>query len=284
MPAVFPWPRPSSTIIYMARRRPAVAGQFYPGSAREIERQIAELVDEGVAKDKVLAAMAPHAGWMYSGRGAGILYSRIEVPETVVVMCPNHRGVGEDAAIMREGVWELPVGDVELEPELARMIAERSRLVMDDEMAHLQEHSLEVHLPLIRRFRPGFKLVPISLGRLSFPECEELGKAIAGAAEEFGREVLVIASSDMTHFESAEAAKKKDMLAIDRMLELDARGLYDVVTKNRISMCGVIPATAMLIYAGERGAKIAELVDYRNSGDVTGDYSDVVAYASVTVK
>lgn len=268
----------------MSRRRPAVAGQFYPGSVREIKAQVERLTDHDAKKEKVIGAMGPHAGWIYSGRGAGLLYSRIEVPETVVVMCPNHRGLGADAAIMAEGSWDMPTGEVMIESDLAGAIMERCAFVKDDPRAHAAEHSLEVHVPLLQHFRPDFKLVPISLSRVSYEECEELGRAIAGAAESFGKDVLVVASSDMTHFESAEAAKKKDSLALERMTALDPEGLYNTVMKNRISMCGVIPATIMLVYALARGAAAAEVIDYRNSGDVTGDYSDVVAYAAVIVK
>ncbi|HUT53907.1 MAG TPA: AmmeMemoRadiSam system protein B [bacterium] len=268
----------------MNKRRPAVAGQFYPGSAREIEAQIARLVDEGAAREKVIGALAPHAGWMYSGRAAGLLYSRIEIPETVVVMCPNHRGLGADAAVMAEGSWELPTGEVQLDGALARAIMARCGFLRDDARAHQNEHSLEVQVPLLQHFRPDFKLTPISLSRVSLEECEELGRAIADAVEEQGRETLVVASSDMTHFESAPAAKKKDGLALERLTALDPAGLYNTVMKNRISMCGVIPATIMLYYALARGASMAEVIDYRNSGDVTGDYSDVVAYAAAIVK
>jgi AmmeMemoRadiSam system protein B len=268
----------------MTRRRPAVAGQFYPGTAGAIQEMIKDLVDEGAPKDRVIGAMAPHAGWIYSGRGAGLVYSRIEIPETVVVLCPNHRGMGAEAAIMADGVWELPTGEVELAPALAKEIMDRCSLVTDDERAHAAEHSLEVQLPLIRHFRPDFRLAPVSLGRVSYSECEELGKAIASAVEAFGKDVLVVASSDMTHFESAQDAKEKDDLALERMVALDPEGLYNTVMKNRISMCGVIPATVMLVYALARGASQAEVIDYRNSGEVTGDYRDVVAYASVIVK
>jgi AmmeMemoRadiSam system protein B len=161
---------------------------------------------------------------------------------------------------------------------------ERCGFLRDDERAHAQEHSLEVHLPMVQSVRPDFRLTPISLSRLSYRECEELGEALAAAVKDYGREVLVIASSDMTHFESAAAAKKKDDLALQRLLALDARGLYEVVLKERISMCGFIPATVMVIYALACGAKEAALVDYRHSGAVTGDFSEVVAYASVMVK
>lgn len=268
----------------MTTRKPAVAGQFYPGSRPKIEEQIASLVEEGRPREKVLGAMGPHAGWFYSGRGAGILYSRVELPETVVILCPNHRGQGEEMAVMSEGWWELPTGAVELEGRLSRLVKDRCPSLKEDARAHQFEHSLEVHLPFLQHFRPDFKLVPISLGRLGYEDCEELGKALAAAVVEYGQEVLVVASSDMTHFESAESARQKDQLALDRMLDLDPDGLYYTVMNKRISMCGVIPATVMLICAIERGATEARLLDYRNSGDVTGDHSDVVAYATLIVK
>lgn len=268
----------------MTKRRAAVAGQFYPGNPKEVERMLDGLVDEGEPRRKALGVIAPHAGWVYSGRGAGILYSRVEIPRTVLIMCPNHRGEGADAAIMREGSWELPGGDVPLAPELAGLIMERAPFVRDDPRAHRSEHSLEVHLPFIRRFRPDFRLVPISLFRLGLADCAELGRAIAGAIDAFGDDVLVVASSDMTHFESAESAREKDMKALEAALALEPERLLRTVRSEDISMCGAVPAAAMLYQALERGATRAELLDYRNSGDVTGDRSNVVAYASVIVE
>jgi len=268
----------------MTVRDPAVAGQFYPASPAEIESAVKRLVDDDREKEKVIGAMSPHAGWQFSGRGAGMLFSRVEIPGTVVVLCPNHRGMGSDVSIQSEGSWRMPTGNVDIDDELAGAIRARANFVQDDPAAHAAEHSLEVQLPIIRHFRPDFRLVPLSLGRVSYQNCEELGKVIAEAVAETGKEVLVVASSDMTHFESAEAAKKKDDMALKKMLELDPKGLYDTVSANRITMCGFIPATIMLVYSIQQGARRAEIVDYRNSGDVTGDYHDVVAYASVIVK
>jgi hypothetical protein len=270
--------------LAMTTRRAAVAGQFYPGSAREIRRDLAGLVDDDVAKERALGVMGPHAGWMYSGRGAGILYSRVEVPATVVALCPNHRGLGARAAIMSDGGWELPTGEVALDSRLAGLLKEECGFLVEDSRAHATEHSLEVHLPFLQRFRPDFKLVPISLGRLSYEEVVELGEGLARAVESFGRKVLVVASSDMTHFESAPSAKAKDEVALGLMTKLDPERLYRTVLGQGITMCGVIPAAAMLVYALRRGATEARVIDYRNSGDVTGDYGDVVAYASVIVK
>jgi len=268
----------------MMKRKPAVAGQFYPGSKAEIISMVESYVEEISAKQKAIGVMSPHAGWVFSGRGAGIVFSRVEIPSTVVVLCPNHRGRGADMAVMAEGAWELPSGDVEIESGLAKMLLDKCSSLADDHRAHASEHSLEVQLPFIQYFRPDFKLVPISLGRVTYEDCRDLGLALAEAAAEYDGDILVVASTDMTHFESSEAAEKKDNLALDRVRSLDPEGLYNTVVKNRISMCGFLPVTAMLVYALQRGAREAEVVDYRNSGDTTGDYGEVVAYASVIVK
>jgi len=162
-------------------RKPAVAGQFYPRTRAEIEKMLAGLVEPGVAKEKALGVIAPHAGWIYSGKGAGLVYSRVEITPTVIVLCPNHRGLGEDIAIMSEGSWHLPTGETALDEKLAGKIKRSCHLVKEDSLAHSQEHSLEVQVPFLQHFRPDFKLVPISLGRVSLTECRELGSALAAA-------------------------------------------------------------------------------------------------------
>jgi MEMO1 family protein len=265
-------------------RKAAVAGQFYPRSRAEIEKMLEGLVDPGAVKEKALGVIVPHAGWIYSGKSAGAVYSRVEITPTVVVLCPNHRGLGEDIAIMSEGSWHLPTGEVDLDAKLAGKIKRACHLVKEDHLAHSQEHSLEVQVPFLQHFRPDFKLVPISLSRVNATECRELGHAIAAAIAESKAPTLIVASSDMTHFEPAEEAKKKDELALARVEKLDPEGLFETVLKHKISMCGFIPATVMLFAAKKLGATSARVVDYRNSGDVTGDHNDVVAYAAVIVK
>ena len=172
------------------KRRPAVAGQFYPGSKAEIDRMLSRLVDTDAPREKVLGVMSPHAGWAYSGRGAGMLFSRVEIPGTVVALCPNHRGAGADVAVMAEGSWEMPDGEVPLDADLATAIMARCDFMKDDQRAHAAEHSLEVLLPFIRRFRPDFRLVPVSLSRVSYGECEDLAEAIASAVEETSADAL----------------------------------------------------------------------------------------------
>jgi AmmeMemoRadiSam system protein B len=265
-------------------RKPAAAGAFYPGTQGEIEKMVVSFVEEDQKKEKAIGIISPHAGYMYSGKGAGIIFSRVVIPDDVIILGPNHRGYGADMAIVSEGEWEMPTGNVKMNSDLAGKIKSRSELFQDDDRAHSAEHSIEVQIPFIQHFRPDFRLVPISLSRVSFDECKQLGEALANAVKDYGRDVLIVASSDMTHFESAGSAKKKDELALKEIESLNPEGLYDVVLKNRISMCGFISVTIMLVAALGLGAKTAECIDYRNSGDVTGDNSDVVAYASVLVK
>ncbi len=268
----------------MRIRHPAVAGSFYPSDPAELRQMIEKMIDKNASRTPALGIIAPHAGYIYSGRGAGIVYSRVEIPEDVVVLAPNHRGMGADVAIWADGKWITPLGEIPVNSELCQLIMEESDLVEDDERAHRYEHSLEVQLPFIQYFRPDFKLVPLCLLRMTYAECEELGKAIARAVKKWAKPVLVVASSDMSHYVSAQQAEKYDKMALDKVIKLDPQGLYKTVYEHNISMCGFIPATVMLVSAIELGAKQAEVVDYRNSGDVTGDYREVVAYASVMVR
>jgi hypothetical protein len=268
----------------MSQRGPAVAGTFYPGRKEQLRETVNEMVDRGASKTKALGIISPHAGYIYSGRGAGMVFSRVEITDDVIILGVNHRGIGADVAIMSEGSWLTPLGETQIDSGLAKMISSGTRLVEEDESTHRNEHSLEVQLPFIQYFKPEAKIVPLCLSRMSYEECAELGKAIAGAVEKFGKPVLMVASSDMSHYIQAEEAKKKDNLALDKVLKLDPKGLYKTVYENEITMCGFIPAAVMLAAAIELGAKKAELVDYRNSGDVTGDYSEVVAYGSVMVR
>jgi len=268
----------------MKIRKPAVAGSFYPGDQAELKEMIEEFVEPGKKRTKALGVISPHAGYIYSGKGAGIVFSRVEIPDDVIILAPNHRGIGADIALWPEGKWSTPLGEVEVNSELAKLISAESDLVEADESAHKSEHSLEVQLPFLQYFKPGFKLVPLCLLRMSYEQVEELGKAIARAIKRYDQPALIVASSDMSHYLPAQVAKRQDQLALDQVLRLDPYGLYSTVVKNNISMCGFIPATVMLVAAKELGAESAELADYRNSGEVTGDDREVVAYAAVMVK
>ena len=264
-------------------RQPAVAGQFYTGDPARLRAELSALIPSNKAPESVIGLISPHAGYVYSGAVAGEVYGAVEIPKTVIVLGPNHHGIGVKAALYPDGEWVTPIGNVPIAGGLATLVKRHSAIVEEDSLAHLHEHSLEVQVPFLRFVRPDVAIVPICLGFGDFSSCRELGEGIAKAIREYGDTVLIVASSDMTHYESAVNAKVKDELAIERALDLDPQGLLEVCRAKRITMCGVVPATVMLIAAIALGAKRSRLVRYANSGDVSGDYRQVVGYAALTV-
>lgn len=270
-----------------AIRPPAVAGQFYPADSRKLRFEVEAFTRpaEGAqqAKIRALGCVAPHAGYVYSGGVAGAVYSRLELPTRYIILCPNHTGRGEPLAIMSKGAWRTPLGDVPIDEELASALKARFSLLAEDEAAHRFEHALEVQLPFLQVLHPQFSFVPITVGTGHYEVLNALGIAIASAIRESGEQILVIASSDMNHYESDSVTRAKDRRAIDQILGLDPQGLYDVVRAASISMCGYGPTVAMLTAALKLGAKKAELLRYATSGDVSGDRDRVVGYAGMAV-
>ena len=265
-------------------RNPVVSGQFYPGSASTLEEQIKQFIDEGAPKEEVLGLVSPHAGYMYSGPVAGAVISRIEFKDTFVIMGPNHTGLGRPFSIMTEGTWRTPLGEVEIDSALAKRILQSSPTLKEDHVAHLEEHSIEVQLPFLQYFKPDVKIVPIVLTHATGDTYKEIGKGIAGAIKDLKQEAIIIASSDMTHYENQESANMKDNLAIEAILELNEDELLERVAEYHITMCGYAPTVALLSACKELGARQAELVRYQTSGDITGDYRSVVGYAGVIIK
>jgi len=275
-------------------RQPAVAGHFYQGTAEALRKQVQGFIVPGAKKVKALGILAPHAGLMYSGAVAGAVYSSVELPDTFVLIGPNHTGLGASVSLMSSGRWETPLGTVDIDEQLAAAILRRSSHIHEDTLAHLREHSLEVQLPFIQYFKNAFKIVPLQMLDTGLTTCLEVGKAIAAAIQELGVpsvadeskscQVLIVASSDMSHYERASSAKEKDSKAIERVLNLDAPGLYRTVRDYGITMCGYGPAVAMLTACNALGASRAELVKYANSGDVSGDYDQVVGYAGIIIR
>jgi hypothetical protein len=261
-------------------RDPAVAGRFYDADGAALGREVAGWLAAGAAPTPALGVVAPHAGFVYSGAIAGAAYARVAVPPKVIVLCPNHTGLGAEVALWPEGGWRTPLGRVPVDVGLTAALA-ASPLVEPDVDAHRREHALEVQLPFLQVARPDVAIAALCLGHLTFRDCQALGRDVAAAAADAG--ALVVASSDMSHYVPAAVARALDERALDRILALDAPGLYDVVHEEQISMCGIIPATVMLVAARLRGATRAELVRYGHSGEVTGDDHAVVGYASVVV-
>lgn len=270
------------------RRRPAVAGHFYRGTAEALKQQVRGFLEPIEDKIAALGILSPHAGLVYSGAVAGAVYSRLDLPETFVLIGPNHTGLGAPVSIMTEGSWETPLGQIDIDTALARSILSKSPRIHEDTLAHLREHSLEVQLPFIQALKSQFTIVPIQMLDTRLETCLELGRAVASAIAERRTEhsskALIVASSDMSHYEQAAVAKEKDFLAIDRILSLDPEGLYRAVRENGITMCGYGPAVAMLSACRLLGAARADLIKYASSGDVSGDYDQVVGYAGVIIR
>ena len=265
-------------------REPAVAGQFYPASPSQLKEMIQGMVDEKAEKEEVIGLVSPHAGYPYSGPVAGATISRIKFKDTFVIMGPNHTGVGKPLSIMTEGTWKTPLGKVEIDSELAKQILAASSSLEEDDEAHQSEHSIEVQLPFLQYFQRDIKLVPIIISHASSDTYREMGKELAKAIKESKKEVVIIASSDMTHLEPQEQAKEKDNQAIEAILDLNEDELLRRVDELNISMCGYAPTVALISAAKELGATRAELVKYQTSGDTTGDYSSVVGYAGIIIK
>jgi len=268
-------------------RHPAVAGRFYPGDPDDLRTEARGYLSQAKFINqtplRALGCIAPHAGYVYSGHVAGAVFARLEVPRRCIVMCPNHTGVGRPLAIMSEGAWQTPLGDVPIDAELAGALKARLPALQEDSSAHRGEHAAEVELPFLLLRQPELRFVPIALGTGQFEALKQLGQAIADVIVAQNDPVLIVASSDMNHYESDAVTRVKDHRAIERILTLDPRGLFDVVTQQNISMCGFGPAVAMLTAARRLGAKSAELVKYATSGDVSGDRNMVVGYAGVVV-
>jgi MEMO1 family protein len=270
-----------------AVRHPAVAGRFYPRDPEDLRAEALGYLGQSDSANRVpvraVGCIAPHAGYMYSGHVAGAVFARVEIPRRCIVMCPNHTGVGRALAILSEGAWETPLGEVPIDGELAAALKQRFPALEEDAAAHRAEHAAEVELPFLQLRQPELRFVPIALGTGQFEPLEQLGRALAEVIAAQKDPVLMVASSDMNHYESDAITRVKDHRAIERILTIDPRGLYDVVTQQNISMCGFGPAVAMLTAARGLGAKSAELVKYATSGDVSGDRNMVVGYAGVVV-
>lgn len=265
-------------------RKPVVAGRFYPGSSSELTSEIEKHVSKEVKKEKALGLVMPHAGYSYSGPVAGQVISRAEITGTVIILGPNHTGRGEPYSLMPEGIWETPLGNVETDTELANAILKNTSYLKDDTLAHAYEHSIEVQLPFLQYFKSGFKFVPISLSSYEGAALKSIGRELARAIKDSSRDVMLIASSDMTHYESREQAKMKDEAAVEAILRLDEDELMRKIEELNISMCGWMPTVVMLSCCKQLGAKTARLVKYQTSGETSGDYTSVVGYAGIIIR
>jgi AmmeMemoRadiSam system protein B len=262
-------------------RRPAVAGQFYPSHPKRLQEAVDSLLEPNAPKQHALGILCPHAGYPYSGPTAGKVFSHVTIPERMILLGVNHHGIGSPFAMYPRGQWQTPLGEVTIDEPLAAHLLAACPHLEDDPAAHEPEHSLEVELPFIQRLRSEAQIVPILFGSHNLTKLRTIGNAIAEVIRSDGRPILLLASSDMNHYESQEVAMRKDQMAIDAMLALDADKLMQVCEEEEITMCGVAPACAMLFALKALDATRAELIDHRTSGDVTGDTASVVGYAGL---
>ena len=281
-----------------AVRTPAVAGRFYPGRAEELLREVREFTSTAkipieTGQIAAIGCVAPHAGYIYSGGVAGAVYSRLKIPERCVILCPNHTGKGRLLAIMATTTWQTPLGEVAADADMGARLLRRFPALQEDSAAHRAEHAIEVQVPFLQALRPELKIVPIAIGTSDFDVLRGLGETLADVIADHHEEdqkterqakVLIIASSDMNHYESDTITRIKDHKAIERVLAMDARGLWEVVMNEDITMCGFGPTIVMLTAAKILGATSATLVKYATSGDVSGDYESVVGYAGIIVE
>jgi hypothetical protein len=264
-------------------REPAVAGRFYPANPERLRAELESYLPS-CKKMGAIACMVPHAGYMYSGQVAGAVFSRLEIPASCIVLGPNHTGRGHPLAIMKEGSWRTPLGEIPIDSGLAETLIGEFPALSEGSAAHRSEHSIEVEIPFLQVCRPSVKFVPIAIGTGQLILLEQLGQALAEVLKTNKDPALIVASSDMNHYEDDATTRVKDHKAIDKILALDAPGLYQTVMNESISMCGFGPAIAMLTAARCLGAQQAELVRYATSADVSGDHKVAVGYAGIIIR
>lgn len=265
-------------------RQPAVAGSFYPAESSRLSALLTDLLDDKIEAQPVKGVIAPHAGYVYSGRVAAQVFAVAKIPKQVILIGPNHHGLGDNAAVSGATSWQTPLGNCPIAAQLRDKLVEQIGILHIDDLAHQQEHSLEVMVPFLQVRQPQVEIVPIALGHLSLEGCLKLGREIAQVVEDFDDDILLLSSTDMNHFATADQSQQLDFMAITAMTSYDHRTLYQVVRENGISMCGVLPTIVVMEAAHDLGAAECQLIDYAHSGQINGDNSRVVGYAGLVLK
>ena len=265
-------------------RPPAVAGQFYRASAEALEAEVAGYLDPSAKAETRLGVICPHAGLMYSGPVAGAVFSRTALPDIIIMVGPNHTGMGPAVSVFSEGAWQIPGGAISIDRELAQRILARCPDAVADTSAHGREHCLEVQLPFLRHQQRDIRIVPIVLGTRDPDLFRLIGEALADVLAECGpHRPLLLASTDMNHYESDRVTREKDRHAVAAIERMDPDGLDAAVRAHHISMCGVAPTMAVLHAVRALGGRSARLIRYATSAEYSGDTSRVVGYAGFTI-
>lgn len=266
-------------------REPVVSGYFYPSGKAHLLRMLENFIDRNSPKEKIIACVSPHAGYIYSGKTAGLTYSKIEIPETVIILGPNHTGYGEPYSVSDHDKWSTPLGEIEVDKELVNILVENSRYLQKDKIAHVREHSIEVQIPFLQFLRRDVKIVAITLmGHVDNPAWYEIGETIAEVIKKIKKDCLIVASSDMTHYEPHKVAEEKDNYVIEAICNLDEDEVIRRIEEKEVSMCGYSGVIVSIVASKLLGAKKGELVDYTTSAETSRDYSEVVGYAGIIIK
>lgn len=266
------------------KREPAVAGYFYSSNPQELKFHLSTLITFRENKIKAKGIIVPHAGYMYSGLVAGKVYGSIIPPEIAIIIGPNHTGLGKKIALFNGDSFITPLGEALVEKKLAEDLLKSTSLLTEDILAHLHEHSIEVQIPFLQYINPQIKIVPICLEDLSLEEIAELGKSIAEVVKKYSdKYILIVGSSDFSHYVPHKIAKEKDMKAINKILELSVEDFLEEVFREKISICGYNPIAVTINACKNLSAQKAELVEYLTSGDIIKDYSSVVGYAGILI-
>ena len=264
-------------------RQPAVAGQFYPLRPENLEKELKQCFEGLEIRERnILGAVCPHAGYVYSGKVAAHVYAALPKADTYVLFGPNHTGYGSPVSVSID-TWKTPLGTLEVDREFAEGLS--GSIIDLDELGHRYEHSIEVQLPFLQyRFDQDFRILPICLGMQDEETAIEVGTLIANLVSKSGKKVSFIASSDFTHYQPANLARETDNEIIEAILNLDVPGIYERLYRRNASVCGYGPISAMLTASKKLGATRAELLNYSNSGEVSGDMNAVVGYAAIIVE
>ena len=282
-------------------RNPAVTGAFYEADPDSLTKQIEGCfkhqlgpgrVPESIGNTRsIKSIIAPHAGYMYSGPVAAHSYIQLAddgLPETFIILCPNHTGMGSGVSTVTEGQWKTPLGLVDIDCEFAERLMEKSPIIDQDPVAHIQEHSCEVQVPFIQYLAQTagkeFKIVPISMWMQDLVTATEIGNALAQTSKQLDRDVVIVASTDFTHYKPHDIAYNNDHQVLDAIKVLDEKEVMNRVEKLNVTMCGFGPVNAAIVYSKQMGAEEVEVLKYATSGDITGDKSAVVGYAAAVIK
>jgi MEMO1 family protein len=267
----------------MLTREAAYAGQFYPGYPVDLRKKVESFVFNPGSLLDAKGILVPHAGYVYSGSVAGKVFSSVRLPKRFIVLGPNHSGRGAELALAPAGTWRTPLGTVPIDAELNGKLLGACPGLREDPSAHRNEHCLEVQIPFLQVLQPDFTFAAICIRTADFAHIEALGHAMATVLRSEKEPILLVASSDMTHYEAADTAARQDRFAIDRILAVDPAGLYRTVLEHDITMCGFAPAVAVLVACADLGAVSGKLIQYTNSGEASGDFDQVVAYAGIAI-